>query len=83
MIENPEVAAKVDEAVREAYRVLDNSAALVRERCSEVETKNYLQAVGNVMYELIFRMMEPLYKAHPELKPAGWTDSPESEQQEK
>jgi len=27
--------------------------------------------------ELIFRMMEPLYKTHPELKPEGWTDFPE------
>ncbi len=80
MIENAEVAGKVDVALREAYRVLDNSAALVRERCSEEETKNYLQQVGNVLYELIFRMMEPLYEAHPELKPDGWTDFPESEQ---
>jgi hypothetical protein len=77
VIENPEVAAKVDVAIREAYRVLDDSAALVRERCSEEETKNYLQQVGNVLYELIFRMMEPLYKEHPELKPEGWTDFPE------
>ena len=80
MIENEEVAAEVDAALREAYRVLDNSAALVRQRCSEEETNNYLQQVGNVLYELIFRMMEPLYKAHPGLKPNGWTDSPESEQ---
>ena len=27
--------------------------------------------------ELIFRMMEPLYKEHPELRPEGWTDFPE------
>jgi ubiquinone/menaquinone biosynthesis C-methylase UbiE len=80
MIENDEVAAEVDAALREAYRVLDNSAALVRQRCTEAETNNYLQQVGNVLYELIFRMMEPLYKAHPELKPNGWTDSPEFEQ---
>jgi len=80
MIENEEVAAEVAAALREAYQVLDNSAALVRQRCSEAETNNYLQQVGNVLYELIFRMMEPLYKAHPELKPNGWTDSPESEQ---
>jgi hypothetical protein len=77
VIENPEVAAKVDIAIREAYRVLDDSAALVRERCSEEEIKNYLQQVGNVLCELIFRMMEPLYKEHPELKPEGWTDFPE------
>ncbi|MGD0443726.1 MAG: hypothetical protein ABSA39_07285 [Edaphobacter sp.] len=50
MIENPEVAAKVNIAIREAYRLLDDSAALVRERCSEEETKNYLQQVGNVLY---------------------------------
>ena len=80
MIENPEVAAKVDVAIREAYRVLDDSAAEVREKCSEEEINDYLQRVGNVLYELIFRMMEPLYKKHPELKPEGWTDSPELEQ---
>ena len=80
MIENEEVAAEIAAALREAYQVLDNSAALVRRRCNEEETKNYLQQVGNVLYELIFRMMEPLYKAHPELKPDGWTDFPESEQ---
>jgi hypothetical protein len=79
MIENDEVAAKVSAALSEAYRVLDESAALVRERCNEAETKYYLQQVGNVLYELIFRMMEPLYQAHPELKPDSWTDCPESE----
>jgi hypothetical protein len=41
MIENEEVPAQVDAALREAYRVLDNSAALVRQRCSEAETNNY------------------------------------------
>jgi hypothetical protein len=29
---------------------------------------------------MIFKMMEPLYEAHAELKPKGWADHPESEQ---
>jgi hypothetical protein len=72
MIRDEVVAARVAKAAQEAYRILDDSAALVRAECSEEEIKQYVQAVGNVLYEVIFRVMEPLYIEHPSLKPDGW-----------
>lgn len=72
MIADANVAASLAEAAKEAYRIMDDSAALVRSRCDEAEAQQYVHAVGNVCCEIIFRIMEPLYEAHPELKPEGW-----------
>jgi hypothetical protein len=59
-IPDPEAAKEVNQLVMEAWKQLDHSVAVVRETCKEDEVAEYLQ--------------EPLYRQHPALKPAGWTD---------
>jgi hypothetical protein len=77
MITDPEVAATVAASLKESYRLLDESAFEVRQKCSESEAQQYVQAVGKVCAEIIFGLMEPLYEAHPNLAPEGWDLPPE------
>jgi hypothetical protein len=77
MITNPEVAATVAERLKESYRLLDESAFEVRQKCSESEAHEYVQAVGRACAEIIFGLMEPLYQRHPNLAPESWDLPPE------
>jgi hypothetical protein len=77
MIDDPQVAALVAEGIQESYRLLDDSAYQVRQRCSTEETDRYVSAVGVVCAEIIFKLMEPLYEAHPHLAPSNWNSPPE------
>ncbi|WP_444916852.1 hypothetical protein [Microbulbifer sp. JMSA003] len=48
---------------------MDNNLALIKDGCSEQEFKNYQQATGKVMGELLTSFMNPIYEQHPSLKP--------------
>jgi hypothetical protein len=72
MVEDFEIAKQLAEALKASFSLLDESAAIVRQHCSKEETDQYLKAVGPVCAEIVFKLMEPLYRRHPELKPAGW-----------
>ena len=72
MIKEENVAVKVDKALHEAYRLLEESIRNVNENCSATESEDYRHRVGKVFYAMIFDLWEPLYKEHPNLKPADW-----------
>jgi hypothetical protein len=73
-IPDPEAAKEVNQLVMEAWKQLDHSVAVVRETCKEDEVAEYLQKIGDILYLIVFKIQEPLYRQHPALKPAGWTD---------
>jgi hypothetical protein len=50
---------------------LDASVDLVKSRCSAEEFDVYRMAVGKVMADIFVEVMNPLYRQHPDLKPAG------------
>jgi hypothetical protein len=74
MIEKEDVASDVSRTLQDVYRILAESVWHVNEQCNATEAQNYRQKVGKVFYSLIFDLMEPLYKKHPELKPPEWDD---------
>jgi hypothetical protein len=74
MVDDFETAKRLAESLQASFNSLDESAAIVRQHCSKEETDQYLRAVGPVCAEIVFKLMEPLYLRHPELKPAGWGD---------
>jgi hypothetical protein len=69
MIQNPEVAARVSALMLEIGAKLDASIADVQASCSEDELREYRRAVGRLMGALLLDIMNPLYAAHPTLKP--------------
>ena len=72
MIQDKYGAEQAAKAFQEAFRQLDESARLTRERGEPQEAREYAQRVGKVLYEIVFTLMELLYDEHPELKPLGW-----------
>ena len=76
MLHDKTAAAEMSKELREAFACLDRSAAIMRKHATEEESKAYLQKVGGVLYGIIFKLMEPLYFEHPDLRPEGWDDLP-------
>lgn len=48
---------------------LDEHLAQIKAECSIAEFEQYRLATGKVMGELLFGMMNPIYREHPDLKP--------------
>lgn len=74
MIENKDLAASVNSKLRNCYQLLEESILEVNRGCNEEQAKAYRQRIGSLFSILVFDLMEPLYKAHPELKPSDWED---------
>ncbi len=70
MIQSKKVAAEISQLVLDYGAKLDASVALVKAQCSAEEFAAYRKAVGMVMGEVLFEIMNPLYEQHPDLKPA-------------
>jgi hypothetical protein len=56
------------------YRQVELSLDTVRATCSPEDFADYHKALKNVMCGIVFDVLEPLYKEHPALKPAGWDE---------
>jgi hypothetical protein len=63
------VAENVSKLMLDCGARLDESVALVGSKCSADEFAAYQQAVGKIMCDILFEVLNPLYKAHPSLKP--------------
>jgi hypothetical protein len=74
MIESKDVAASVNSKLRNCYQLLEESIVEVNRTCDEEQAKSYRQKIGSLFTILVFDLMEPLYQAHPELKPSDWED---------
>ena|SRR6266849_8737274 len=62
-------ARQISNATREASRLLEESVAWVRDRCSEQAAGVYRSAVGRVMGEMAAGLQFPLWREHPSLEP--------------
>ena len=69
MLTDKQTAAQISTLMLELGARLDASVVLVKDTCSESEFAEYKQAIGKLMGSMLFDVMNPLYKAHPELKP--------------
>ena len=67
---NKEIAAEISDLMLECSKKLDASIDRVMSTCSEDESKRYRHAVGELMGIMLLDVMNPIYRAHPELKPS-------------
>ena len=58
----------MNQRIREACRILDESAALVRKRAIGGATE-FVIAVGRVFETISAELLDPLYKEHPQIAP--------------
>jgi hypothetical protein len=71
MISNKQIASEVSGRILEVNRLLNEVVALAQGGCSPEELSALKLAVGRVLGELLVEMANPLYQAHPGLKPNG------------
>lgn len=69
MISDEAVARQLNANAIEVARLLNEVLFLAQERCPEAEFLTLRRAVGQVLGELLLSVLNPLYRAHPELKP--------------
>lgn len=73
VIKNADVAFGVSEILQRAFNELGESMLQVNKHCSEEEAAAYRDKIGDIFYIITFKLLEPLYEQHPQLKPADWT----------
>lgn len=71
MITDKDLAREVSDRILEVNRILNEMALLVTKSDRPDEAKQFRLAVGQVSAELLFEIANPLYQAHPDLKPIG------------
>ncbi|MCW8880576.1 MAG: hypothetical protein OQJ89_05665 [Kangiellaceae bacterium] len=69
MISDKDIAKQIAQITYDSRVSLSQSVKLVKDNCSEEESKKYEAAMARIVGYLILDVMEPLYSEHPELKP--------------
>ena len=69
MIRDDEVAKGALSLSENAHKLLMESLALVREKCTPEESKEFQGAMAQVLGRLFFLVIEPIYREHPSLAP--------------
>lgn len=69
-----EVAEIINQLMLDYGKKLDDSVRLVMETCDQAEFEAYRNAVGQIMGTMLVDIMSPIYREHPELKPAELED---------
>jgi len=73
MISDKALAVTISELMLEASGALSEAAQLVAKSGSTEEEKaSLLEAIGGAMGQIGIDILNPLYRAHPELKPSDF-----------
>jgi hypothetical protein len=73
-----ELAQQVEHLLRVCCGLLDHTVGLVKDHASEEEQLKYRMAAAHVFGELLWYLVAPIYKEHPELDP--FPSKPKGEQ---
>jgi hypothetical protein len=71
LIEDPKTAKYVMELFLNINDQMDQSVVTVAKETTAEECKAYKRGVGYVMYEVFEKIIVPICKQHPSLKPPG------------
>ena len=74
MFENPETAKFILQVFLSINGQMNESIEAVQGNTSPEEYKAFKRGVGHVMYEVFDKIIEPICKRHPSLKPPEWED---------
>ena len=69
-----DVAENINQLMIECGAKLDSSVRLVMDTSSVEEFEAYRTAIGQIMGTMLVDIMMPIYRQHPELKPAELDD---------
>lgn len=71
-----EAARHIVDAMLQTGRILDVSLARMRETASEEEFVAYRDVVSKLLTKMLLEVMNPVFRAHPELTPPGLSAGP-------
>ena len=69
MIRDKGIAKKISDLMIRHGQELNDSVALIKNECSQEEFGIYRKAIGVVMADMLFEVMNPIYQTHVDLKP--------------
>jgi hypothetical protein len=69
MIRDKQKAGTALDQMEKAHGLLMNSLKFVKENCPDNEYKAYRAGMAQVLGQLYFLVMEPIYRQHPSLAP--------------
>ena len=75
-IEDEKAAKEISAALTDAFNSIGRSLQIARGACDETQFKAYSQQIGDLFYTITFKLLEPIYFQHPELRPEDWEDKP-------
>jgi hypothetical protein len=67
---NKDVASVVSKQLLDAYLLVENATKLVQQKCSKDEFELFRSEAGRVVGGL-YLLLEPLWRAYPDLAPEG------------
>ncbi len=70
MIREKKTATAAIELLEKAHKLLIGSLSSVKENCSDDEYKLFRAGMSQVLGQLFFLVMEPIYRQHPSLAPS-------------
>ena len=74
MLKDKQAARVALDKMESAHKLLMESLSFVKANCPDDEYKAYRSGMSQVLGQLFFLVMEPIYQHHPSLAPA---DTPE------
>jgi hypothetical protein len=90
MIRDKETASAALQQMENGHKLLMDSLHFVKANCPSDEYKAYRAGMSQVLGQLFFLVMEPIYRQHPSLAPSDtpqefvkkWTKAPEKRKPE-
>ena len=74
MIKDATIAKQISDLMLDIFSRVHASVTEVKKTCSQEEVAAYLKATAHVVGPIVMDVLEPLYQAHPALKPHNWDD---------
>jgi len=70
VISDKKTAKSISDLMLDCGRRIDDSINAVNENCTPEEFQAYRRAAGKVMGSILIEVLNPLYEAHPDIKPS-------------
>jgi hypothetical protein len=74
MIKDADIAKQICDLMLDIFSRVDASLAEVKKACTPQEVSAYRKATSHIVGPIVMDFLEPLYRAHPALKPHNWDD---------
>ena len=73
MITNRDTAKLVIETLHRIKEELRSIHSSVEATCTADESQTYNYALGRILHHVDTDILQPLYRTHPDIRPAGWS----------